>query len=105
MNDELPDAQLFQIEIDSDGSKIAEYLRIGELPVGWPLRKKKALVVKARSYTWAAGAMYRLGKDGVLRRCVAAAERVALPKEAHEDEAGGHMAGEVTARKILQAGY
>ena len=82
MNDEIPDAQLFRIEIDSDGSEIVEYLKTGELPVGWPLRKKKALVVKARSYTWA---MYRLGKDGVLRRCVAAAERVALLEEAHED--------------------
>ena len=73
--------------------------------MGWPLRKKKALVVKARSYTWAAGAMYQLGKDGVLRRCVAAAKRVALLEEAHKDEVGGHMVGEVTARKILQAGY
>ena len=45
--------------------------------------------------------MYKLGKDGVLRRCGAATERVALLEKAHEDEAGGHMAGEVTARKIL----
>ena len=105
LNDELPDAQLFRIEIDSDGSEIAEYLRTGELLAGWPLRKKRALVVKARNYTWAANALYKLGKDGVLRRCVAVAERVALLEEAHEDDSGGHMAGEVTARKILQAGY
>ena len=105
MNDKLPDAQLFLIEIDSDGSKIAEYLKTGELPVGWPLRKKKALVVKARSFTWVAGAMYWLGKDGVLRRCVVAAKSVALLEEAHKDEAGGHMAAEVIARKILQVGY
>ena len=105
INDELPDAQLFRIEMDSDGSEIIEYLKTGELPAGWPLKKKKALVIKARNYTWAANALYKLGKDGVLRRCVAVAERVALLEEAHEEDSGGHMAGEVTARKILQAGY
>ena len=28
-----------------------------------------------------------------------------LLEGAHEDEAGGHMSGETTARKLLQAGY
>ena len=87
MNDELPDAQLFRIEIDLDGSKIAEYLKMGELPTGWPLRKKRPLVVKAKNNTWADGALYKLGKDGVLRRCVAVVERVVLLEEAHKDEA------------------
>ena len=32
-------------------------------------------------------------------------ERVELLEGAHEGEAEGHMAGEVTARKLLQAGY
>ena len=49
--------------------------------------------------------MDKLGKDGVLRRCVVAVERVALLEEVHKDEARGHIAGEVTARKTLQASY
>ena len=64
------------------------------------MRKKRALAVKAREYTWAARALYKLGKDGVLRRCVATTKRVALLEEAR-----GHIFGEVTAKKILQVGY
>ena len=69
------------------------------------MRKKRALVIQARNYTWAAGALYRLGKDGILRRCIPEIERMGLMEEAHEGEAGGHMSGEVTARKLLQGGF
>ncbi|MCO5600642.1 hypothetical protein L7F22_054757 [Adiantum nelumboides] len=61
--------------------------------------------MQSRNFTWAAGALYRLGKDGVLRRCVQEEERIELLEEAHEGDAGGHMSGEVTTRKLLQAGY
>ena len=105
INDALPDAKLFKIEGERDGSEISIYLQTGQLPVGWSMRKKKALVIQARNYTWAAGALYRLGKDGVLRGCVADDERTELLEEAHEGESGGHMSGEVTARKLLEAGY
>ena len=73
--------------------------------VGLPLRQKRALVVKAKNYTWEVGALYKLGRDGLLRRCVASAKRVALLEEAHKYVAGGHMAGEVTTIKVLQVGY
>ena len=48
---------------------------------------------------------YRLGKDGVLRRCVPKMERIALLEEAHEDEARGHITGEVMTKMLLQDGY
>ena len=69
------------------------------------MRRKRALVVKVKSYTWTIGALYKLGRDGVLRRCVVEVKSVALLKEAHADATGGHMAGEVMAKKILQVGY
>ena len=61
--------------------------------------------MKAKNYTWAAGALYRMRKDGVLRRCLDETQRIDILREAHEGCAGGHMAGEVTARRVLQAGY
>ena len=73
--------------------------------MGWTMKKKRALIMQAKNFTWAAGSLYRLGKDGILKRCVPLSERVKLLEGAHEREAGGHMVGEVTARKLLQAGY
>ena len=45
LNDELPDARLFIIEIDQEGSEIANYLQTGELPMGWTMKKKRALIM------------------------------------------------------------
>ena len=73
--------------------------------MGWTMKKKRALIMQARNFTWATGSLYRLGKDGILGRCVPLSERVEFLEGAHEGEAGGHMAGEVTARKLLQTGY
>ncbi|MCO5556985.1 hypothetical protein L7F22_010540 [Adiantum nelumboides] len=47
--------------------------------------------MQSRNFTWAAGALYKLGKDGVLRRCVQEEERIELLEEAHEGDAGGHI--------------
>ena len=65
------------------------------------MRQKKVLMLRARNYTWVANTLYRLGRDGVLRRCVRLIERDELTTEAHEGEAGGHMAGETTTMKTL----
>ena len=58
-------------------------------------------VGKAKNYIWAIGALYKLRRDGVLRRCVASAKRVALLEEAHKSATRGHMASEVTTKKVL----
>ena len=50
---ELPNATLFRVEVNTDGAEIAKYLRSGELPVEWTTKRKKALLIKARNYTWA----------------------------------------------------
>lgn len=50
--------------------------------------------MQARNYTWAFGALYKLGKDGRIRRCISPKDRAELLKEAHEEISGGHMARE-----------
>ncbi|MCO5575778.1 hypothetical protein L7F22_029583 [Adiantum nelumboides] len=93
ISDELPDAPLFGIQEVTDDSDMAKYLQTGDLPIGWLLKRKKTLIMQSRNFTWAARALYRLGKDGVLRRCVQEEERIELLEEAHEGNAGGHMSG------------
>ena len=45
INDEILDAKLFGVEIDEHGIEMVKYLRTNEMPTGWPLRQKRALVV------------------------------------------------------------
>ena len=56
-------------------------------------------------YTIIADTLYKKEKNGILRRCVTSSEIPLILKECHDNRAGGHFAGDVTARKILQSGY
>ena len=49
--------------------------------------------------------LYKLGKDGVQRRCINPNEVQAILEGCHIDPCGGHFAGEATARKALLADY
>ena len=48
--------------------------------------------------------LYRMGTDGVLRRCVPMSARHLVISESHAGDAGGHFAADITARKVLVAG-
>jgi hypothetical protein len=54
-------------------------------------------VVKAVDYQLIAGNLYKLGVDGILRRCVLEHERPMILSEAHEGIAGGHYVGKATS--------
>ena len=56
------------------------------------------------SFLVIASALYRRGKDQVIRRCVLDFEQKVVLKEAHQSPVGGHFSGEITSKKILQAG-
>ena len=60
--------------------------------------------MQSRHYKVIADQLYRIGGDGLLRRCVPPHETDAVLAEAHQGIGGGHFAGDVTARKVLQAG-
>jgi hypothetical protein len=48
--------------------------------------------------------LYKLGIDGILRRCVLEHERRMILSEAHIGIMGGHYAGKATTHKVLRAG-
>jgi hypothetical protein len=61
-------------------------------------------VVKATNYQLIARNLYKLGADGILRRCVLENERPMILSEAHKGITGGHYARKVTSWKILCTG-
>ena len=98
LEDNLPDAQLFSIQIvDEYYRDIIHFLTTGWAPVEFTKQQKKQLVVKAADFTLIAGQLYKLGLDEVLRRCVMLHEKEAIIREAHSGTAGGHFAGKLTA--------
>jgi hypothetical protein len=74
-------------------------------PSDMTVAQKKQLVVKATNYQLIAGNLYKLGADGILRRCVLEHERPMILTEAHEGIAGGHYTGKETAQKFCVQGF
>ena len=79
LDDNLPDAPLFSIQIADDYyTDIIQFLTIGVAPDEFTKQQKKQLVVKVADFTLIAGCLYKLGPDEVLRRCVMPHEKYVI---------------------------
>jgi hypothetical protein len=106
VNDALPDAQLFNVDVITDQYKdIIQYLTSQEFPAGFSTAKKRNLIEQCAPFTMLGSVLYRLGKDGILRRCIFESEVDNILEGCHSDVCGGHFAGDSTARKVLLAGF
>src|ERR1044072_5983833 len=68
------------------------------------IRKKKFLK-DATHYVWDDPYLFKVGADGLLRRCVAANEAKNILWHCHNSAYGGHYNGQRTAVKVLQSGF
>jgi hypothetical protein len=88
----LSDAQLFAVKtVDDYFANIVQFLSTRMALSEMIVAQKKQLVVKAADYPLLAGNLYKLGADGILRRCVLKHERPMILTEAHKGIAGGTL--------------
>ncbi len=66
VDDQLPDAHLFNVGVDWYGP-IIEYLKKGYFDNNVPTEEINQIVIKVRCYTLYDGQLYKLGPDGVLQ--------------------------------------
>lgn len=81
-------------------AEITNYLQSNIFLEEYSTKQKQRLAFKAGPYTIIANTLYKQGKDCVLRRCVTGSEVPQILKECHDNPAGGHFVGDVTARKV-----
>ena len=62
------------------------------------------MAVKSRNFCLLNNILYHKGRDDIWRRCVRNDEMEVVLRESHCGIAGGHYAGDTTARKIWQDG-
>ena len=97
LEDNLPDAHLFSVQIAYDYFKdIIEFLTTGTTPTEYSAKKKKHLVVRVAYFTMIEGQLCKLGPDEILRRYVLDHEIPMILTEAHDGIAGGHYLGKPT---------
>ena len=84
---------------------IWNYLHDGYIPDYATRSDKRALREMVQRYVIVAGLLYRRSFSGVLLRCMTIEEGQEIVKEAHSGECGGHVNGQMLAKKIIRLGY
>jgi hypothetical protein len=66
---------------------------------------QKKIISESRKYFWDAPYLFKLGNDGVMRRCVPREERVQILRKCHSAEYGGHYSHFQTQAKVWSSGF
>nr|KYP56916.1 Pol polyprotein [Cajanus cajan] len=67
--------------------------------------QKKKFLRDATYYVWDDPHLFKIGSDGLLRRCVSREEAKSILWHCHNSPYGRHFNGERTAAKVLQYGF
>ena len=113
-DDDFPDVEILRIAAigTKEGTNFPDrwlmemtyFFTTGLPPPQLRTDEKKRQVVRSRNFCLVEGVLYHKGSDGIWRRGIREDEKEIVLREAHCRTAGGHYAGDVTARKIWQAG-
>ncbi|KAL3692331.1 hypothetical protein R1sor_005982 [Riccia sorocarpa] len=81
------------------------FLLTEEFPRGLPRNKISAFIFAAANFRLLNDDLYRVGRDLILRRCVALEKVFSVVKACHTDPAGGHFNNKASIRKVYDTGY
>jgi hypothetical protein len=110
--DDFPNASVLtvtpKIELRDDPDKwltdMVHFLSYGVPPDELSKAERKRLGVHSRAVSLMHDSLYHKSADGVWRRVVWMDEQEDVLQECHSGVAGGHYAGEITARKVWHSG-
>ena len=101
VEDDLPDAHLFQIEVVStELEEIAQFLENGQASEGMSMKKKQILAMKAAPYSLINKFLYKMSLDDILQWCVLENKRENIMHETQYGLMGAHFQEDTTANKI-----
>ena len=103
INDFLRDDMLLKVtDSNSWYANIVNFMVSGYVPPG---ENKKKLLYESRRHLWDNPYLYRVCSDGLLRRCVLAAEGIQIIEKCHSAPYGGHYGIFCTQSKIWRSGF
>jgi hypothetical protein len=66
---------------------------------------QKKIISESRKYFWVTPYLFKLGNDGVMRRCVPREKRVEIMRKCHLAEYDGHYSHFRTQAKVWSSGF
>ena len=105
VDDDLPDAYLFNIEMVPQWSKnLVSFLTLGRLKFSESLEGNLSHIKQIRDLIMLAGRLYKRGTYGVLRMCIESTDVERYLQLAHVTMGNIHCAPDQTVRRIEQMG-
>ena len=107
IDDSFPDDHLFALVISYVPwfANLVSYLACGIVPLDMNSHQRKRFFSEVKSYFWEEPCLYKACEDGLIRRCVTEEEPTSIIFHCHYMPSGGHVSGDKTAAKIVQAGF
>ena len=94
LDDNLPNVDLFEVDVlFPKYMEILTYLETNQMPASYSPLQVQILIWRNAPYSLIGGVLYKLGKDGVLCRCINPSEVQDILEGCHIDPCGGHFAG------------
>ena len=84
---------------------IANFISTGKFPEELNNQQRKKLIYDSKHYMWDEPYLWKLCKDGLIRRCVNKEEMGSIMQHCHGMINGGHFGPQRTASKVLEAGF
>jgi hypothetical protein len=92
IEDKMRDDHLYRV-LDRDTWMIDIIRAIRKMPLDHLDKNTQRMIVsESRKYFWDSPYLFKLGNDGVMRRCVPREERLEILRKCHSIEYGGHKA-------------
>ncbi|MCO5604555.1 hypothetical protein L7F22_058722 [Adiantum nelumboides] len=105
VEDDLPDAYLFSIEMIPRWSKsIVSLMTIAQMDSRIPLSLTPGLIGQSAMYQLLAGRLYKRNQDGILFLCINPEEKEQYLTQAHTTIVGIHYAQDQMMQRILRLG-
>lgn len=97
INDRLGDDNLCVVTAQPEWyAGIVEFLTTQQLPVEWSREKRHKVRVYSQHFVVVGNKLFRRGADGLLRRCMGAAEVPTILAVCYDNACGGHFSERLT---------
>jgi hypothetical protein len=105
IEDKMRDDHLYRV-LDKDTWMIDIIRAIQKMPLDHlDKNSQKKIIFESKKYFWDAPYLFKLGNDGVMRRCVPREERLEILRKCHSAEYGGHYNHFRTQAKVWSSGF
>jgi hypothetical protein len=105
IEDKMRDDHLYQV-LDKDTWMIDIIRAIQKMPLDHLDRNsQRRIIFESKKYFWDAPYLFKLGNDGVMRRCVPREERLKILRKCHSAKYGGHYSHFRTQAKVWSSRF